>query len=288
MDIFSFKTNYEALSLLPPRPDRSNKGDFGRVLLVCGSRGMAGAAYLSAKAAYRVGAGLCEIYTHESNRIILQTLLPEAIVTTYDESYTPDSLLSSIERADCAVIGCGLGITPISRAILSDALHAIKEKSLPLVLDADALNLISRNPSLLKYAKGSVITPHAKEMERLCGLSLSDILASPESIATAYAGKHSLVCVLKDHRTIVSDGKQTYRNTTGNSGMATGGSGDVLAGIIGGLLAQSSNGKASELQLAAVGVYLHGLAGDTAAKELGKYSLMASDIINALPKILNW
>ena len=286
MEIFSFKTNTEALSLLPKRAQRSNKGDFGRVLLICGSQGMAGAAYLSAKAAYRSGAGLCEIFTHETNRIILQTLLPEAIVRTYDERYSIDMLAPSIERADCVVIGCGLGATPLSRAILSDALRAIEGKDIPRVLDADALNLLSRNPSLMKYAKGSIITPHAKEMERLCGKSVADILAAPEDTAVEYAKKHYLVCVLKDHRTIVSDGDRIYRNTTGNSGMATGGSGDVLAGVIGGLLAQAKNGKADKLQLSALGVYLHGLAGDLGAKELGEYSLMASDIIDVLPLIL--
>lgn len=288
MDTFSFENTAEALNLLPPRPERSNKGDFGRILAICGSQGMAGAAYLSAKAAYRTGAGLCEIFTHESNRIILQTLLPEAIVTTYDDSYTLDSLLPALEKADCLLIGCGLGTTLLSRAILSDALRSADSKGIPLVLDADALNLLSRNRSLLKYAKGAVITPHAKEMERLCDTPLSNILAAPEESAAAYAEKHSLICVLKDHRTVVSDGHGVYKNTTGNSGMATGGSGDVLAGIMAGLLAQKCNGKSDTFELAALGVYLHGLAGDIAAKELGEYSLMASDIIDALPKTLKF
>jgi NAD(P)H-hydrate epimerase len=156
------------------------------------------------------------------------------------------------------------------------------------VLDADALNLLSRNPSLKKYARGAVITPHAKEMERLSGISVADILSSPEKVAFEYSREHSLICVLKDHRTVVTDGEKLYKNTTGNSGMATGGSGDVLAGVIGGLLAQKHNGRASLFQLAALGVYLHGLAGDLGAKELGEYSIMASDIIDALPKILKY
>ena len=284
-EAFSFNTPTEAFSLLPKRPERSNKGDFGRVLAICGSRGMAGAAYLAAKAAYRMGVGLCEIFTHESNRVILQTLLPEAIVTTYDDRYKADLLLSSLEKADCVVMGCGLGVTQLSRSILSDAIRAIKERDIPLVLDADALNLLSRNPVLLKYASGAVITPHAREMERLCEKSVDEILGSTEKTALDYAKTHSLVCVLKDHRSIVSDGQTVYKNTSGNSGMATGGSGDVLAGIIAGLLAQKRNGNASIFQFAALGVYIHGLAGDIAAKELSEYSLMASDIIDALPKV---
>ncbi len=286
-DTFSFSSTLEALTLLPSRPSRSNKGDFGRVLCVCGSYGMAGAAYLCAKAAYRSGAGLVEIFTHESNRIILQTLIPEAIVTTYTEEYSTGSLLASLERADCVVTGCGLGVTPLSRKILSDLLHSANSDKAPLVLDADALNLISRNPSLLKYTKGAVITPHAKEMSRLTGTDVDTILLSTVHTAHDYAREHSLVCVLKDHRTAVSDGSpRVYLNTTGNSGMATGGSGDVLAGIIGGILSQRRNSKKDIFTLTALAVYIHGLAGDFASKELGEYSLMASDIIDALPIVL--
>lgn len=284
--LFSFDCESDARSLLPSRPERSCKGDFGRVLCVCGSKGMAGAAYLSAKGAYRTGAGLVEIFTHESNRIILQTLLPEAIVTTF-ESYSRDALLDSIEKADCIVAGCGMGVTPESRALLSDLLHSVDSSRTPLVLDADALNLISRNPSLLKYTKGAVITPHAKEMSRLTGYSVAEILANPSDIAYSYAQKHSLVCVLKDRHTVVSDGgDRLYINKSGNSGMATGGSGDVLSGILGGILAQRKNGSLTPLNAATLGVYIHGLCGDEAAASLGEHSVMASDIINALPTVL--
>ena len=286
-DTFSFTSAAEALTLLPSRPVRSSKGDFGRVLCVCGSYGMAGAAYLCAKAAYRSGAGLVEIFTHESNRIILQTLIPEAIVTTYTDEYSRDDLLPPLERADCVVAGCGLSVTTLSRKILSDLLHSADREKTPLVLDADALNLLSQNPSLMKYTKGAVITPHPKEMSRLTGISVEEILSSPADTARTYAQRHSLVCVLKDHRTVASDGSsRVYLNTTGNNGMATGGSGDVLAGIIGGILAQRRNSKKDLLHLSALGIYIHGLAGDIASRELGEYSLMANDIIDALPKAL--
>lgn len=283
---FSFKNTSETLALLPSRPTRSNKGDFGRVLCVCGSRGMAGAAYLAAKAAYRTGAGLVEIFTHESNRIALQALLPEAIVTSYEE-YSRNSLLASLGRADCVVIGCGLGVSPMSRAVLSDVLHSVDTQKTPLVIDADGLNLLAGNPSLMKYAKGAVITPHAKEMSRLSGMSVEDILKDTASVAYSFAKKQGLVCVMKDHNTVVSDGgERVYINTTGNSGMATGGSGDVLAGIIGGLLVQKRSVGAELLEDTALGVYLHGLCGDIAAAELTEYSVMASDLIDFLPRAL--
>lgn len=285
--VFYFGSTTEALSYMPPRKTRSNKGDYGRVLCVCGSRGMAGAAYLAAKAAYRTGAGLVEIFTHESNRIILQTSIPEAIVTCYRDTHCGETLHSSLLRADCVVAGCGLGVTPLSRALLEDLLVSLDTQATPTVLDADALNLIAQNPSLLKYIKGAIITPHALEMSRLTGKSVPDILADTQSAASNYASEHGLICLLKDHRTVVSDGgERVYLNTTGNSGMSTGGSGDVLSGILGGILAQSKNATASPLLLTSLGAYIHGRCGDIAAAELGEYSLMASDLINALPKVM--
>ncbi len=280
---FSFDSPKKAFSIMPSRPSRSNKGDFGRVLCICGSRGMAGAAFLSAKAAYRSGAGLVEILTDESNRTVLQSSLPEAIVTVYD-STAESCLLTAIERADAIVAGCGLGVSPSSRKLLSDLLHACDTQSTPLILDADALNLISKNPSLLKHAKGAIITPHMKEFSRLSGLDISEILDRPADLAYTFAKKHSLICVLKDNKTVVTDGsEEIYLNTTGNSGMATGGSGDVLAGILGGILAQRKNSSVPKKDLVCLAVYLHGLCGDIASEKLSPYSLIASDLISALP-----
>lgn len=284
---FSFKTTADASALLPFRPARSNKGSFGRVLCVCGSHGMAGAAYLCAKAAYRTGAGLVEIFTHESNRIPLQTLLPEAIVTSYEE-YSPHLLLSAVERADCVAAGCGLGVTSTSRAILSDLLRAVDTEKTPLVVDADGLNLISRNPSLKKYLRGAVVTPHPAEMSRLTGKSVEEILEDIPNTAYSFAASRGAVCVLKDHCTAVSDGGQrVYVNTTGNSGMATGGSGDVLTGIVAGLLAQKRSVGERLLEDVALAVYLHGLCGDIAAGELSEYSVMASDLTDAIPRAIS-
>lgn len=285
MRTVSFSYDEKALSLLPARPEQSHKGTFGRVLCVCGSVGMSGAAYLAAKAAYRMGAGLVRILTPEENRVILQTLLPEAIVSVYD-STEPD--LSSIDEAeawaDVLVIGCGLGVTPCSRRLLA---HLLRRTDKPRILDADALNLLARNPSLLKYAKGAILTPHPLELSRLTGCTPEELLADTEQAAYDFAKAHDLVCVLKEHRTAVSDGVRVYRNTSGNSGMATGGSGDVLAGILGGLWAQMRSADSDPLTVASLGVYLHGLCGDIAAHRLGEYSLMASDLIDALPYVLS-
>ena len=280
---FSFNTF--PTDLMPKRKERSSKGDFGRTLCVCGSRGMAGAAYLCAKAAYRTGAGLVEILTPEENRIVLQTSLPEAIITPYTADNGAELLLASMQKATCIVSGCGLSVTPESRKILSVLLHNVDTAKTPLILDADALNLISKNPSFLKYIKGAIITPHALEFSRLSGNSTEDILTSPADLAYEYAKKNSLICVLKDHNTVVSDGSERiYINNTGNNGMSTAGSGDVLAGILAGLVAQSKN---ASLDIAALGVYIHGLCGDIAARRLSQYSVIASDLIDALPIVFN-
>jgi len=287
MDFSVMDWQAERAKLLPSRPQESNKGTFGRVLCVCGSVGMSGAAYLSAKAAYRVGAGLVRILTVEENRSILQTLLPEAIVTTYDATAPDCSVIDEAEAwADVLVIGCGLGVTQASREVLARLLRTSEK---PKVLDADALNLLSRNPSLLKYTRGAILTPHPMEMSRLCGRSVEEILDDSEKIAHEFAERYGAVCVLKRHRTLTADGEgRVYRNTTGNSGMATGGSGDVLAGVIGGLLAQLRDGELPLAEIAATGVLLHGMSGDLVARELGEHSLMAGDLLDALPAVMKW
>ncbi len=275
----------DALKNMPARKDDSHKGDYGRLLCVCGSEGMCGAAYLAAKAAYRTGAGLVRILTPRENLVSLQTLLPEAIVSVYDSgSPNRQSVLDAVDWADAIVIGCGLGRSSVSRQILSTVLRHTEK---PTVIDADGLNLISASPALKKYLSGKIITPHILEMSRLCGLSVEDINSGRETAAYEFSKKYGTACALKSHRSCVADGSdRIYVNNSGNNGMATAGSGDVLAGIIGGILAQNKDGSLSLSDAAALGVYIHGLAGDLAAERLGKYSLMASDIIDALPEIL--
>lgn len=257
---------------LPKRTDESNKGDYGKLLLIAGSHNMCGAAYLAAKAAYRSGCGLVYIYTEECNRIILQERIPEAVLYTY----TPDqwdeaSLLNILTGKTAVAVGPGLGQSPVAEKIVQTALRC----ELPKVVDADALNLLARHPEWYSTLHESmIVTPHPAEMGRLCGMSTEMVQKSRTETALAYAKKHQAVTVLKGHHTIVTDGIDIYRNHSGNHGMATAGSGDVLTGIIGAFLAQ----KLDPFEAARLGVYVHGLAGDEAKKERGSYSMMASDI----------
>lgn len=259
--------------VLPKRKEDSFKGTYGKVLVTAGSRNMCGAAYLAGKAAYRTGAGLVYIYTEECNRVILQQLLPEAVLITYDpENWEPDTLESCLSDMTALAAGPGMGTGNVKKEILKRILQA---DHLPRILDADALNILAADESLWDISRTPfIITPHIGEMSRLCGLSGKEIKASPEKTAEGFSMAHQVITVLKDARTVVSDGHICSWNVNGNNGMATGGSGDVLAGIIGGLLAQ----KMELFEAARLGVYLHALAGDATAEERGTYSMMAGDI----------
>lgn len=279
-----FSYSPSALEKIPMRPQQSNKGTFGRVLIIGGSPCMSGAAYFSAKAAYRTGAGLVNILTHEDNRIILQTQIPEAILSTYSaERFNEDVIAESIEKADVIVVGVGLGQNKLAFDLVS---IVFSFADAPIIADADALNIIAKRPSLLDNASAPIIiTPHMLEMARLCHTDISEIMANAIEFTSRFAEKHSLICALKDHETIVCDGSSSssiYINKSGNSGMATGGSGDALTGIIAALIAQG----VSLFEATTLGVYIHGLAGDAAADELGEYSVMASDIIAHISTVI--
>lgn len=269
------------ISLLPERPQRSNKATFGKITVAAGSYCMSGAAYLCGKAAYRTGAGLVKILTPEENRVIIQSALPEALVSVYDGCGLDEKIAAEAVRwADVTAVGPGIGTSETAERLLSAVL---KSASRPVVIDADGLNILAMEPKLWGLVpRGSVITPHPGEMSRLCGCTVSEILADVRGICQGFALAHGVVCVLKDHATAVSDGEEVYINSTGNSGMATGGSGDVLTGIIAALMGQGMPPFAA----AALGVRIHGAAGDAAAETLGEFSLMASDIIDAVPKVM--
>lgn len=268
-------------SLLPERPIRSNKATFGKLLCVAGAYCMSGAAYLAAKAAYRTGAGLVKVLTPEENRIIIQSSLPEALISVYDSRCLDENTVAEAVRwADVVAIGPGIGTSDTAVRLLTSVLCGSVR---PLVIDADALNILAMKPKLWELVpRGSVITPHPGEMSRLCDCSVGEILSDVPSICQGFARSKGVICVLKDHATAVSDGEEIYINSTGNSGMATGGSGDVLTGMIAALMAQGMPPFAA----AAVGVRAHGMAGDAAAEALGEYSVMASDIIDGIPKVL--
>lgn len=269
---------------LPTREAHTNKGTFGKVLVIAGSVNMSGAAYFSSKSAYRTGAGLVKVFTPSQNRSVLQTALPEAILSTYESGHMAFQALSeALEWSNVVVLGPGLGMDADARFIVKNVLE---NYSKPLILDADGLNLLSTNPEWhqdLLRNPNLILTPHLGEMARLLQVGIPEISGNLIRTALTFAKQHEVTCVLKDARTVVatSDGKVTV-NLSGNSGMSTGGSGDVLTGIIAGLIAQGlTPGDAAPL-----GVYIHGLAGDLAAQTVGKRAMIASDIIDAIGSII--
>lgn len=284
MNTFSYDIK-DLYTLLPKRIENSNKGTYGRVLVIGGSPCMSGAAYFAAKSAYRTGAGLVEILTHEETRVILQTLIPEAILSLYNSKKIDfKAIQTSLDKANVVIIGMGLSQSASSLEILKFTLKNCKS---PLLIDADGLNLIAAHRELLidlsSYNSSVIITPHVAEMSRLTGIEISEIASNIPLCAQKFSDKNNVICVLKDHNTAVAQpySDKIYINKSGNNGMSTGGSGDVLDGIIGALVAQGLE----PYDAAALGVYIHGLAGDIASKTLSEYSVMASDIIDALPQV---
>lgn len=264
----------EFAELLPCRTENSNKGSYGRLLIIAGSKGMSGACYLNSYAAYTAGAGLVRVYTEESNRVIIQSLLPEAIVTTYT-TFDEKQLASCLRWADSMCIGSGLGTSETSAKILEFTLRNFRK---PTVIDADALNIISTMEYLKKELSEipCVLTPHMKEMARLLNTEVTDLIKNRFRLVQDFVNEYNTICVLKDARTVVFKAFQSpYINFSGNQAMAKGGSGDVLCGIIGGLTAQSKDIYKASVE----GVYLHGRAGDLARKEKGSYSVLARDLI---------
>ena len=277
----AFTYQPEDLMKIAGRKPYSNKGTYGKVLLIAGSRCMAGAAYLAALAACRCGSGLVRIFTPECNRTILQTLLPEAVLTTYEEGEDWRRKLEvSLNWADAAGIGPGMGIGALTEDILDFVLHRFRK---PLVIDADGLNVLcGKKRWLLETGAKVILTPHIGEMTRLSGRGKEDILEDLMKAAGEEASTTKTVCVLKDARTVVTDGARYYLNTSGNSGMAAGGSGDVLTGILGSLLGQGM----TPFDAASLGVYLHGLAGDLAASRQGEHGMMAGELAEAVAGVL--
>ncbi len=283
---FTFEPGDE--KLIPKRPAYSNKGSFGKVLIAAGGRNMSGAAYLSALAAYRTGAGLVKIFTVEENRTILQTGLPEAVIVTYDpkEAETGTEAFQELLKTQCEwasviVLGPGLGREAYVKNLVEEVLT---NAYVPIILDADGLSTIAANPKLTGYfTENIIVTPHLGEMARLTGSSIEAIRKNLIAAAREYADRFGITCVLKDAVTIVAcKDQRTYINSSGNSAMAKAGSGDVLTGIIAGLMAlglEESDG-------AALGVWLHGRAGDAVREKYGSYSLLASQLTEELYTIM--
>ena len=264
----------------PKRKKNSHKGSYGKVLMIAGSKGMSGAAYLSAKAAYAVGAGLVQIYTHEENRVILQQLLPEAIITTYD-TFDSEQLEKLIQWADLIGIGCGLGKSDTAERVMQ---YTLERALVPCVVDADGINILSKHMEWIEETNALIVlTPHMKEMSRMLQCSVKELIEQRMEKLHAFVERYKVVCVLKDARTLVAKEHQnTYLNLSGNAAMAKAGSGDVLAGVIVGILAQQCEPYTS----ACLGVFLHGLAGDMARDKKGAYSVLASDLVAEISSVL--
>lgn len=263
----------EAKNLLPQRKTSGHKGTFGKVLLYAGSREMSGAALLCARAVLCSGAGMLKVLTEETNHTLLRTVLPEAMIAT--------DPVKDLEWADVLVAGPGIGTSEEAKETLTGLLRA---SHLPTVLDADALNLLAEDQELMglvreKASKQPVIlTPHPGEFLRLSGLTMADYQQEREKAIRTLQEQCHCVLASKDACTLVTDGAALYLNSTGNDGMATAGSGDVLTGVIGSLLAQGL----PAFEAASKGVFLHGLAGDEAALKKGKHGMIASDLIENL------
>ncbi|MGN0435113.1 MAG: NAD(P)H-hydrate dehydratase [Wujia sp.] len=270
--------------LIPSRRMDTHKGSYGKVAVIGGSRNMAGAVLFAAEAAYRMGCGLVRVCTVDENREIIQSRLPEALLTTYDNkdmNSIREAMKTVLEWSDVIVIGPGLGMGEHATFMLEKVLKNFQKK---LVIDADGLNTLALDTSILDDTKAQVIlTPHLMEMSRLIGMKTAEIKENKHDIAREFAAKHKVVVVLKDSRTIVSDGgKQGFININGNNGMATGGSGDVLSGIIASLCGQGMNA----FEAAKLGVCMHGLAGQEAAIRMGRYSMIAGDIVKSITRVL--
>jgi len=270
---------------LPPRRPDSHKGDYGRVLVLAGSRGMVGAAALAGNAALRSGAGLVTIGTPESAYPILAAQVTCCTTRPFPE--TPAGTLSDRARAeilhfarsfDVVALGPGLGLHPSTTRLVRHLTLSVKK---PMVLDADALNALAEDAEVLTRAPAPrILTPHPGEMGRLACLTAAEVQKSRRLVAFRFAREYRAVVVLKGHLSVVSDGRRVFVNPTGNPGMAHGGTGDVLTGVIAALLGQ----RLSPFDAAALGAYVHGLAGDIAAKKLGQVSLIATDVLDCLPE----
>ena len=260
--------------MLPKRVPWGNKGTFGKVLLVAGRMNMAGAAIMAGKAAYRIGAGMVKVLTASQNREILQISVPEALCGSWDD------LQNSLEWADVIAFGPGMGTGEEAKALL---MKLLLDSELPLIIDADGLNLIAKEEEIRmliaekgKKGRSIVLTPHMGELARLLGVEVTVVQQDVLNYGRKLTEELHAVLVAKDARTLImKKDLPVCMNISGNSGMATAGSGDVLCGVIAGLMAQGMD----DFHAAALGAYYHGKAGEAVAAKIGEYACMAGDLI---------
>ena len=269
-------------SMLPPRKVITHKGDYGRILLLCGSRGYTGAAALAAMGALRTGAGLVYMGVPESIYAIEAAKLLEPVVIPFpdkDGMFAQAACEQSnvmLPDMDAVLIGPGMGQSEGTIKLLNSVL---KNAKCPVVVDADGINMLSRHKDILRERTApTILTPHDGEFMRIFGKIIQDRCQCAAELALELG----CIVLLKGHRTVITDGESCYINQTGNPGMATGGSGDVLAGIIVSLIGQGI----APLEAAACGAWLHGRAGDLCAEQIGQYGMLPQDMVNVLPKLL--
>jgi len=274
--------------IIPERKKDTHKGTYGHLFVIGGSPGLTGAVCLTSTAALRTGCGMVTAGVPESLNEIFEIKLTEVMSKPLPETgrrtispLAVDKCLDFIEKnADGVVIGPGISTDSGPHLFFNQIFPHIKK---PVVIDADGLKILSKNLDNIEKKEGQlIITPHPGEMSVLTGIPISEIQSKRDEVASAFAKKYNVIVVLKGYRTIVSNGRDIYTNLTGNPGMATAGSGDVLSGIIGALVVQGF----SLWMSATMGTYLHGLAGDIAAKKYGEYSIVAGDIIECLPETI--
>lgn len=276
-----FLNDEKALALIPERKDDSHKGDYGKILLLCGSRGFTGAAALAARGALRSGAGLVYLGVPESIYAIEAVKLDEPVVMPLpdEEGMLAHSACEKIRellpKMDAVLFGCGSGLGRGPEEVLK---RLLAEAKCPLVIDADGITLLARHKHLLRDRQyPTILTPHEGELARLCPPG-----GEKETATMAFARELGVILLRKGHRTLITDGTELYVNHSGNPGMAVGGSGDVLAGIIVSLLGQ----KVPPLEAAACGAWFHGRAGDLCAERMGQRGLLPTDMVEMLPRLL--
>ncbi len=273
---------------LKHRERNSHKGDYGKVLNICGSKKYPGAAVLSAEGAVKCGAGLVtcafpnEAYAGIASKLTEPIMMPLPCCTDgFFSRASIEPLIEQAEKSDAVLIGCGLGVTLATASVFEEVVAACTK---PMVIDADGINLLGMNINIQEAVKNkAVVTPHSGELARFLGLSAEQVNANRLPLAKAFAKKYGVVTVLKGANTVVSDGERVYINRTGNAGMAKGGSGDLLSGMIVSLLAQGY----SRFDAAVTAVFLHGAAGDKAAEELSLSGMTPTDMVKILPKLLS-
>lgn len=272
----------DVMCILPERSAQSHKGDYGKILLLCGSRGYTGAPALAAMGALRSGAGLVylgvpeSIYEIEAGKLLEPVIIPLPDQNGMFSDLSIQQIRNRIPQMDAVLVGPGMGQSEGTFCITE---YILKHFNGPVVLDADGINVIRSHKDILRGRTGStVLTPHEGEFVRFTGNKIANRIDDAVRVSSEYG----VITVLKGHHTVITDGKELYINPTGNPGMAVGGSGDVLAGILTALIGQ----KIPPLMAAACAAWLHGSAGDICASEIGQYGMLPSDMLNVLPRLL--